>query len=72
MRLSIRKAWAYRHGLGQGSEVVKQAPEPELRNAIPHQTTNHSLINGSFFSREDFIGDDKQPLATPLFINNGE
>ena len=72
MRLSIRKAWAYRHGLGQGSEVVKQAPEPELRNATPYQTTNLSLISETIFSHEEFIGDDKQPPATPLFINNGE
>jgi len=72
MRLSIRKAWAYRHGLGQGSEVVKQAPEPELRNAIQLQTTNRNLISATTFSHQECIGDDKQPALTPLFINNGE
>ena len=53
MRLSIRKAWAYWHGLGQGSEVVETSARTGscgISDPIPDHKSELKRIKDNFLT----------------------
>jgi hypothetical protein len=72
MRLGMKKAWLHWRRLGQGCELVKQAPEPRPRSTIPEQAFDQKSISATTSSQQGAIEVDHQAAITPVFINNGE
>ena len=72
MRPGMKRAWLHWRRLGQGCELVKQAPETGPQSTIPEQALDQKSISATTSSQQGAMGVDHQAEITPVFINNGE